>query len=457
MGSGRVTGTLAGRIALVTTTVAFITALIVAAVSVPQIRAAGQTEGLLYLSRTVDAVIASAERIGRGMPAPLLGMQAGELDIEVIRPGSALPEYINRDQFEELQQTGRVGFVAQEGDTTLLVQGRLASGGSVVLFTQPEDVSREGVAQDITRLLVALGLGVLIAAFAGVVLAARLARPLRVAASAAEQMSKGRRDVLIVPDGPREVAEVAESLNGLNSALSLSEARQREFLLSISHELRTPLTSIRGYAEAFADGVVPAEEVVPTAGLMVAESERLERLVADLLDLARMGAREVRIDAIETDATALLTDAGKVWGRIAEGEGVDFRTQLPEAPVFIVTDGTRLRQMVDNLMANALRMTPPGSPIVLACQVKTETLEIQVRDGGPGLTDDDLSVAFEPAELYSRYRGVRRVGSGVGLALVGRLAQRLGGSATASHAPEGGAAFTITLPLAGGANAAPSV
>jgi two-component system sensor histidine kinase BaeS len=442
---------------MVTTTVALITALIVGAVSVPQIRAAGQAEGLLNLSRTVDAVVASAERNGRGMPAPALGMRAGELDIVVVRPGGELPEYLNQDQFDELRQTGRVGFVADDGDATLLVQGRLAAGGSVVLFTLPEAVSSEGVARDITRLLVALGLGVLIAAIAGVVLAGRLARPLRVAASAAEQMSQGRRDVSIVPDGPREVAEVAESLNGLNSALTLSEARQREFLLSISHELRTPLTSIRGYAEAFADGVVPADERVATAGLMVTESERLERLVSDLLDLARMGAREVRVDAIETDAAALLADAGKVWGQITAGEGVDFRTELPRAPVLIVTDGTRLRQIVDNLMANALRMTPPGAPIVLAARVQPETLEIQVRDGGPGLTHDDLSVAFEPAELYSRYRGVRRVGSGVGLALVGRLAERLGGTATASHAPEGGAAFTITLPLTGDQNAPQSV
>ncbi len=439
---------MAGRIALVTTTVAIITALIVGAVSVPQIRTAGQTEGLLFLSRTVDAVLASVERTGRVMPQLGMGLRAGDLDIAIVTPGSPLPGYMAPEYLDELQQTGRVGFVAKDGEKTILVQGRLASDGSVLLFTQPEAISGDQVARDITRLMVALTLGVVIAAIAGVVLARRLAAPLRSAAAAAEEMSHGHRDVTIVPEGPREVAEVADSLNGLNSALTVSEARQREFLLSISHELRTPLTSIRGYAEAFADGVVPGDQVASTAGLMVAESQRLERIVSDLLDLARLGAREVGIDATETDAVALLQDAARVWADITAGEGVEFTADLPDSPVVVITDGMRLRQMVDNLLTNALRMTPPGAPIVLAASVVADTFDVQVRDGGPGLSDDDLRVAFEPAELYSRYRGVRRVGSGVGLALVGRLAERLGGHATASHAPEGGAAFTISLPLA---------
>ncbi|MCB0916393.1 MAG: HAMP domain-containing histidine kinase [Actinobacteria bacterium] len=448
VGAGRIRGTLAGRIALVTTAVAIITALIVGAVSVPQIRAAGQTEGLLFLSRTVDAVLASVERTGRVMPQLGMGLRAGDLEIEIVRPGEALPDYLAPEHLDELQQTGRVGFVARDGANTILVQGRTTSDGSVLLFTQPESISGDQVAGDITRLMVALAVGVVFAAIAGVVLARRLAAPLRSAAAAAEEMSHGRRDVSIVPEGPREVAEVAESLNGLNAALTLSEARQREFLLSISHELRTPLTSIRGYAEALADGVVPDDRIGSTAALMVSESERLERIVSDLLDLARMGAREVAVDATPTDAVALLAEAARVWSDISAGEGVEFSSDLPDSPVTIVTDGMRLRQIVDNLLVNALRMTPKGAPIVLAAYVGDTTFDIEVRDGGPGLTDDDLEVAFEPAELYSRYRGVRRVGSGVGLALVGRLAERLGGRATAGHAPEGGASFRISLPLA---------
>lgn len=446
---GRVRGTLAGRIALVTTLVAVITALIVAAVSVPQIRAAGQAEGLLYLARTADLVTSSLERTGRVIPRGGLGPRAGDVTVTVVPVGGQYPAFLDSEDIAEITRTGRLATVATEDSTTILVQARTTSDGSVLVFTQAAAINADNVARDISRLLFALAVGVGIAGVAGLILARRLARPLKVAAAAAEEMAQGRRDVAIIPEGPVEVAEVAQSLNGLNAALTTSEARQREFLLSISHELRTPLTSIRGYAEAIADDVVPPDAVAATGAVMVAESERLERLVADLLDLARMGAREVAIDAVPTDAAALLADAATVWADRCRAESVRFTADLPTGPVTIVTDGTRLRQIVDNLLTNALRMTPPGGPIVLMARADEELLRIEVRDGGPGLTDDDLSVAFEPAELYSRYRGVRRVGSGVGLALVGRLATRLGGRASAGHAPEGGASFVIELPRAG--------
>ena len=113
------------------------------------------------------------------------------------------------------------------------------------------------------------------------------------------------------------------------------------------------------------------------------------------------------------------------------------------------TDPLRVRQVVDNLAENALRVTPAGRALVLAVRAETWGATVEVRDGGPGLTPDDLVVAFEPAALHERYRGVRTVGTGVGLALVGRLATRLGGSAFAGTAPEGGARLGVALPRDG--------
>jgi len=137
-----------------------------------------------------------------------------------------------------------------------------------------------------------------------------------------------------------------------------------------------------------------------------------------------------------------------VWGDRCAREGVVFRLEPPAVPAIVITDPLRLRQIVDNLAENALRVTPAGAPMVLAVGVAGTDAVVQVRDGGPGLTPDDVAVAFQPAALYARYRGVRRVGTGVGLALVGRLAARLGGRAEAGRAPEGGASFTVRLPLA---------
>jgi two-component system, OmpR family, sensor kinase len=114
------------------------------------------------------------------------------------------------------------------------------------------------------------------------------------------------------------------------------------------------------------------------------------------------------------------------------------------------TDPSRLRQVLDGLFDNALRVTPPGAPVVLAVRAEPAlgALVAEVRDGGPGLTDDDLAVAFTQGVLHQRYRGVRQVGTGLGLAIVHSLVTRLGGRVEAGHAAEGGARFTVLLPPA---------
>jgi two-component system sensor histidine kinase BaeS len=128
--------------------------------------------------------------------------------------------------------------------------------------------------------------------------------------------------------------------------------------------------------------------------------------------------------------------------------GVAFAVELPPWPLVGVTDGVRLRQIIDGLAENALRVTPAGRPIVLALAMEGPLGVVEVRDGGPGLSADDRAVAFERAALYNRYRGVRRVGTGLGLALVKALADRLGLTCDVGVAPEGGACFRVGVPLA---------
>jgi two-component system sensor histidine kinase BaeS len=117
-------------------------------------------------------------------------------------------------------------------------------------------------------------------------------------------------------------------------------------------------------------------------------------------------------------------------------------------------DATRVRQIIDNLMENAVRVTPAGGTIKLSVFDGIETHTIVIDDNGPGLTDEDLPIAFQPAVLHSRYRGLRPVGTGLGLALVGRLAERMGGGASAAHSPLGGAQFIVEFPAARGSDSA---
>jgi signal transduction histidine kinase len=276
--------------------------------------------------------------------------------------------------------------------------------------------------------------------------------PLRRTAGLARAMGHGARDVRAPIAGPREVADVSTAVNELADALQHSESRQREFLTSVSHELRTPLAGITGQAQALVDGLVPPAEQSEVGRSIRGEAARLERLVSDLLDLARLGADSFRFDLASTDLTALLTEMAVVWQIRCDARGVVLLTQVPTTPVGVTTDARRVRQVLDGLAENALRLLDPGQLLVLHLGVELgvdrRSAVLQVRDGGPGLAPDDYSVFFEQGVLHERYRGRRPTGAGLGLALADDLIGRLGGAIVASPAAEGGVAVTIRLPLA---------
>lgn len=332
--------------------------------------------------------------------------------------------------------------------TLLLVEGRAVGGGGAVALVREAEHAQVG-RRLVGNVLLALAIGLFVAALAGLGLARLIARPLKRTADMAVAMSHGRRDLRVPPDGPRELVEVGDSINALADALARSEARQREFLLSVSHELRTPLTSVRGFAESLADGVVAGDEVVEVGRTIEREAERLDGLVTDLLDLARLGADDFRLDLDEVDLTALMAEAVRVWESRCAAAGIELRVESPDHPVWVRTDPRRLRQVIDGLAANAVRATPPGAPVVLSLYRDSTFAVLQVRDGGPGLSDEDYQLAFQKGVLHSRYQGVRPVGTGIGLALVHGLVTRLGGTIDAGRAPEGGARFQVRLQALG--------
>jgi two-component system OmpR family sensor kinase len=336
-------------------------------------------------------------------------------------------------QGRELRTTRRL-----EGQRVLVDVEPVSSGGGVVVF-QPLSEARAVTAHVLRRLTLASLAGLGVAVVIGVTLARRLSTPLVRAADGAHRLAAGERSIRLPEDGPHELAEVSRSINALAQALGASEGRERDFLLSVSHELKTPLTGIRGFAEALTEGVA---EPVEAGRTIQAEAARMQRLVADLLDLARAGADDFRVDLAPTDLVTLVVDAEAVWSRRCADVGVQLRTELP-AQCVVTTDGGRVRQVLDGLLENALRVTPAGRPIVVAVSDGV----VEVRDGGPGLTPEDLPVAFERSVLYERYKGVRQVGTGLGLALVASLVRRLGGTVEAGHAPEGGARFAVHLPV----------
>lgn len=441
------------RIVLLTSVVAVAVAIIAGLVSYPLARSAAQSQAQGALARLADVTTASldrgatGERPGRPLPRAVVDtLRSERITGYLIEPGAQLPPELVGIDLSELAEGAAVSTEGEVGADPVLVEARALRSGGVVVLIQPFTVAGETAVRAIGRFAVALIIGLLVAIPVGYLVARRLVRPLRAAREAANQMADGERNVRLVPEGPVEIAEIADALNGLNSALVMSEGRQREFLLSVSHELRTPLTAVRGYAEALADNVVTGEDVARTGVTIGAEAARLHQLVTDLLDLARLGAVDFHFDMSEVDVRALVLDAAEVWTSRCSREGVAFSAEVPDEAITITTDPMRLRQVIDNLLENALRLTPAGERIVLALHCTDADVTIEVRDSGPGLHEGDIGVAFEPGVLYERYRGVRPVGTGIGLALVGRLSRGLGGSAHAETAAGGGAVFLVRVP-----------
>ncbi|MET0235926.1 MAG: HAMP domain-containing sensor histidine kinase [Kibdelosporangium sp.] len=443
----RARATLAGRITVLCLAVAGITALVAGLILFRLVNTTALDVTRRVLANQADVVAAQIVEqggglIGRRRVVDILDGQG----IAVVGIGqrgvvTGSPEAVAAAEQAGAVNGGKVSETVESGGQTYLVEARDTPRGGFALVQRPSS-DQSTVQRLIGNILLALGIGLLVATLAGVVLGRLLARPLRRTAQVAHTMRGGRRDLRVPVEGPREVADVAGSVNELADALQRSESRQRDFLLSVSHELRTPLTAVRGFAESLADGVVTGSDAAEVGRTIEKEAQRLERLVNDLLDLARLSADDFRLDIAQVDLTGVAREAADVWSARCAREGVTFRAEIPGHTVLANTDSRRLRQALDGLLENALRVTPAGRPIVLSLGPAPV---FQIRDGGPGLSEEDYRVAFDRGALYRRYAGIRPVGTGLGLAIVHGLVTRMGGKIQAGPAPEGGARFTITL------------
>jgi two-component system OmpR family sensor kinase len=450
---------LAARISLLSVGIAVVTALIAGGLAVGLIRNSGADAARQTLSRLADVTqsVATNGRTGAVAQTRLRKALQG-LDVRsgvIRRNGRLVTTFplvrtaVTPADVAAVLSGQDVSSSRSVAGGTVFVEARSVDGAGVVLVQRRSDAIAQNE-RAIRRTALAMLIAGVVAAALGLLVAWRLARPLRRTAAAAHSLAAGNRDVTLPAEGPSEVVEVSEAVNSLAGALRHSEARQREFLLSVSHDLRTPLTAIAGYAESLADGVVPPEQTASVGGVLVGEAKRLERLVGDLLDLARLGAQDFRMEFAPVDLVGVVHGAARVWSTRCAAGGVEFRLEAPPGPIVTSTDASRVRQVLDGLFDNALRMTPAGAAIVLATRVEAGAAVVEVRDGGPGLSDSDLAVAFDQGALHERYRGVRQVGTGLGLAIVHGLIARLGATIEAGHAAEGGARFTVRLPLTGG-------
>ena len=356
------------------------------------------------------------------------------------------PGVVDVARVKKSRKVVRFVFTPPGATQTLLAVARRLDVGrertfGVIVVAKPKTVLNQRWLSLIERLLIAFAAGVGVAACFAWYLSRRITAPVLALSRAADEVAGGRYDIDVpkVPGGG-EIGQLAWRFGQMAARLAEAEQLERNFLMSVSHELRTPLTAIRGHVEALREGVVTDEEM-RTASLIViaAEAERLERLVGDVLDLAKLGAHRFTVLREEVEMERLIERAYVAFSEEARRRKIDYRQTIAAKPV-IVSDGDRVLQIISNLLSNAFRWTPDGGRIELELSATDGTVYVAIDDSGPGIPAVERERIFRP--FWSRGGG----GTGLGLAIARELAGALGGRIQLETSSERGSRFELVLP-----------
>jgi signal transduction histidine kinase len=324
-----------------------------------------------------------------------------------------------------------------------LVRGTEPFGWLIV--AKPETELREQWLTLLGRLALALAVGTALAGVLFLLLSRRLTEPVRALTRATEDVAAGRYDVEIPEaQGSDEIALLSRRFRAMVAKLAEAEQLKRSFLMSVSHELRTPLTAIRGHVEALREGVVTdPEHVRASLDIVAAETDRLERLVGDVLDLAKLQAHRFTVRHEEVDLERVLDQAYGAFAEEARRREIDYRVSGRDQAPVIVSDGDRVLQVITNLLSNAFRWTPDGGRIELELVESNGIVAVDVLDSGPGVP---LS---QRARIFEAFVSEDVDGTGLGLPIARELAVALGGGIELGANTEGatGSRFRLVLPV----------
>lgn len=361
------------------------------------------------------------------------------------QPGEPVGEQYQDARQAKALLTARHGYsevrVADVGEVRIFV--RTLPGGMTIVVgepTAPVERAQHGV---VRTFLLAGSITLVLALLAGYLVAVRATRPLARMARIAHQVDAGDLSPRMSEAGPRdEIRVLAESFDHMLDRLEDAFARQRGFASDASHELRTPLTVIRGQIEVLARQSSPTdEEVRRVERLVLTEAARMERLVDDLLLLARADEREFH----HTRSFDLTAFVGELFdGTSATADRRFALSAVPEGT--LDADPDRVAQALRNLLRNAIEHTAPGGLVRLEVTARGERVSFAVEDDGPGIPAEQRSRVFDRFHRTDASRTRSRGGSGLGLAIVLAIVEAHGGSASVGNSPEGGARVAFELP-----------
>ena len=351
---------------------------------------------------------------------------------------------LDRDQqvIVEFTPPGETRRLIAAAQPVRLVQGTEPFGWLIV--AKPETELREQWLTLFGRLALALAVGIALGGVLFLWLSRRLTEPVRALTRATEEVAAGRYDVEI-PEarGGDEIALLSERFRGMVAQLAEAEQLKRSFLMSVSHELRTPLTAIRGHVEALREGIVSEpDQVHVSLDIVAAETDRLERLVGDVLDLAKLQAHRFTVRHEEVDLERVLDQAYGAFSEEARRREIDYRLSGVDAAPVIVSDGDRVLQVITNLLSNAFRWTPDGGRIELQLESSNGTVSVDVLDTGPGVPP------AQQRRIFEAFVSQDADGTGLGLPIARELAVALGGGIEMQSESGAGSRFRLVLPRA---------
>jgi signal transduction histidine kinase len=259
--------------------------------------------------------------------------------------------------------------------------------------------------------------------------------------AAATRVESGDFSARVREDGPRDIRRLARAFNAMSARLASNEAERRQLLADVSHELRTPLSVIQGNVEGILDGLYPADRAHLEP--ILDETHLLERLVEDLRTLSLSETGALRLHREPTDLAALLADVVAGFRPRADAGGIELVLSVGQDLPAIELDQARLRQVIGNLLTNALRFTPSGGTVTVEVGTAPGGVEITVIDTGSGIAPDELSHVFDRF-----YRSADSGGSGLGLPIARSLIEAHGGTIEAKSSPGAGTSMRIHLPEA---------
>ena len=272
-------------------------------------------------------------------------------------------------------------------------------------------------------------------------------RPIRKITKITEQYAQGDFSKQIAVSSNDEIGYLANTLNYMATSLGTMEEEQRKFISNVSHDFRSPLTSIKGYIEAMLDGTIPVEMQDKYLNIILFETERLNKLTQNILDLNKFGHTGISLDIDDFDINALIRNTTMTFEGICNKKGLFFDLYLTGQELFVNGDMGKIQRVIYNLIDNATKFSHNNTAITIETNIRNEKVFISVKDKGIGIPSDSIKKVWERFYKTDQSRGRDKKGSGLGLAIVKEIVQAHNENINVISTEGVGTEFIFSLPL----------